>query len=66
VSVHKEGGDITNPRVEKSSFDGYTGTLNIPYKELKDLGPLNIFSEEDHISSDTKLKEKIFQLILDM
>jgi len=61
----QRGGNITNPRVEKSSFDGYAGTLSIPYKELKDLGPLNIFGEEDYIFSNTKFKEEVFRLIVE-
>lgn len=60
----QRGGNITNPRVARSSFDGYAGTLSIPYKELSKLGPLNIFDKEDYIFSNEKLKEEIFRLIL--
>ena len=57
--------NITNPRVERSSYEGYTGTLSIPYKELKNLGPLNIFDKEDYIFSNEELKEEIFRLVLE-
>lgn len=60
----QRGGNITNPRVARSSFDGYAGTLSIPYKELSKLGPLNIFDKEDYIFSNEKLKEELFRLIL--
>ncbi len=60
----QRGGNITNPSVAISSFDGYAGTLSIPYKELSKLGPLNIFNQEDYIFSNKALQEAIFRLIL--
>ena len=61
----QRGGNITNPRVTSSSFDGYAGTLSIPYKELRRLGPLNLFNQEDYIFSNKALQEEIFRWILD-
>ena len=61
----QRGGHIKNPRVTRSSFAGYAGTLSIPYKELSKLGPLNIFNQEDYIFSNKALQEEIFRWILD-
>ena len=61
----QRGGHIKNPRVARSSFAGYAGTLSIPYKELSKLGPLNLFNKEDYIFSNKALQEEIFRLILD-
>ena len=61
----QRGGNIKNPRVARSSFAGYAGTLSIPYKELSKLGPLNLFNQEDYIFSNKALQEEIFRWILD-
>jgi len=66
TSVATQRGDmITNPRVQRGSFDSYGGTLFIPYKELKDLKPLGLFTEAEYTLNNTKLYDALLKFILD-
>ncbi|MFN7095004.1 MAG: hypothetical protein ACK4M7_06540, partial [Burkholderiales bacterium] len=66
LSVATQRADmIVSSRVQRGSFDSYSGTLFIPYKELKDLKPLGLFSEQESILNNTKLYDDLLKFILE-
>jgi hypothetical protein len=56
---------LTNPRIRKVIFDSYSGTLFIPYKELKDLKQLELFTKEEYIYNSPQLYNALSRFILE-
>ena len=61
----QRGGEFKNKRVQRGSFDGYGGTIFIPYKELNKLKSLGLFTEGESTWSNTQLQEALTKFILE-
>ena len=60
----QRGNNIKNKHVCRGSFDGYGGTLFIPYKELNNLKPPHLFSEEERTLNNPKLHDELVKFII--